>query len=72
MTANQHRNTEALFLGVCVLGLVLAVLVILRTNGFFAPSRWHAPGDQTKTHEISLNPSHLSVRTLRETDEDEA
>jgi predicted SprT family Zn-dependent metalloprotease len=38
-----------------------------RAYGFFAPDRWHAPGEKVRTHEISLNPSHLSVRTLRET-----
>ena len=38
-----------------------------RAYGFFAPQRWHAPGEKARTHEISLNPSHLSVRTLRDT-----
>jgi hypothetical protein len=32
---------------------------LARSLGFFAPERWRDAGDQV-THEISLNPAHLS------------
>jgi len=35
--------------------------------GFFAPERWEALGAARRTHEISINPSHIGVRSMRET-----
>jgi len=35
-----------------------------KAYGFFAPSRWHRTASEIKIHEISLNPIHLSARTL--------
>lgn len=38
---------------------------LARTYGFFAPERWNK--GEARTHEISLNPSHLKTRPMRET-----
>jgi hypothetical protein len=35
--------------------------------GFYAPDRWHLVAGDLVAHEISLNPSHLGMRTARET-----
>lgn len=38
-----------------------------KTYGFFAPKRWGNESSKTITHEISLNPSHLALRSAIET-----
>jgi hypothetical protein len=35
--------------------------------GFYAPERWRLVAGDLTAHEISLNPSHLGMRTARET-----
>jgi hypothetical protein len=38
---------------------------LARSLGFFAPERWRNAGDQT-THEISLNPDHLTRKNAKD------
>jgi predicted SprT family Zn-dependent metalloprotease len=55
---------EALF-GGCLPEVVLNFSRHARTNGFFAPERWHHASGAAHTHEISLNPDTLMERDPR-------
>lgn len=65
--AAMYEYFNAVLFDGALLPVVLNFSRHANSYGFFAPERWVSGEGEMSTHEISINPSHLSERPLRAT-----